>query len=91
MKHRALHPAIPFPENLLVARPAGRQEILQNDKARAALRKEWDRRRAIGTWDEANARECQDVVAEAKKERHHIRRDAILCNEDTVPNTCTLS
>eukprot|EP00969_Alexandrium_andersonii_P102313 4515826-Alexandrium_andersonii.AAC.1 len=46
-EHRPKKPGIPFPESLLVARPVNRAEVLQKPKAQAALRKEWDRLRAI--------------------------------------------
>eukprot|EP00969_Alexandrium_andersonii_P112038 4948212-Alexandrium_andersonii.AAC.1 len=52
-RHRRKIPACAFPENLFVARPVGEKEILENPKAQAALKVEWDRLRSFGTWDES--------------------------------------
>eukprot|EP00969_Alexandrium_andersonii_P109718 4839906-Alexandrium_andersonii.AAC.1 len=60
-RHRRKIPTCAFPENLFVARPVGKKEILENPKAQAALKVEWDRLRSIGTWDEAAVEEWSVV------------------------------
>ena len=44
----------------------GKAEIASSPKAKASLQKEWDKLRAINTWDESKVREWRDVAAEAK-------------------------
>eukprot|EP00969_Alexandrium_andersonii_P238934 10547295-Alexandrium_andersonii.AAC.1 len=46
-RHRRKIPTCAFPENLFVARPVGKREILENPKAQAALQVEWGRLRGI--------------------------------------------
>eukprot|EP00969_Alexandrium_andersonii_P051535 2263476-Alexandrium_andersonii.AAC.1 len=60
-------PSVPFPESLLVARPVNRAEVLQKPKAQAALKKEWDRLRAINVWDEERPHEWKDVAHESER------------------------
>jgi hypothetical protein len=51
-----------------VARPVQGKEKKENLDALAALKKEWDRLRAINTWDEKQVYEYWDVVNRLKKE-----------------------
>eukprot|EP00959_Pyramimonas_sp_CCMP1952_P396715 8312233-Pyramimonas_sp.AAC.1 len=50
--------------DVAVARSVSKDEAKANKDAQAALRKEWDRQRDIGTWKEDGVREYSDVVAE---------------------------
>ena len=49
-----------------VARPVTKKEQAGNDKARAALLKEWTKLRKLGCWDELGVREWKKVAAEAR-------------------------
>ena len=46
-----------------MARPVGRKEIQSTPKAEESLATEWDRLRAIRTWDEKGVQEYSDVIA----------------------------
>ena len=49
-----------------VARPVTKKEQAGNDKARAALLKEWTKLRKLGCWGELGVREWKKVAAEAR-------------------------
>ena len=72
-----------LPWNACVARSVGKREIETNPKAQAALKKEWDRLRAIKCWDESVVREWTDVAREAKQSQSkaHIGRIFAVCVE----------
>ena len=72
-RHRPkLHTRIPIPA--LVARPVSKRERARVPAAQAAMDKEWDRLRAVRTWDEYVVREWRDVAREAKQ-----RGEEVLC------------
>ena len=48
--------------NTAVARPVGRKEMMENDEARKAMRKEWLGQHAAGVYDFSVIREYDDVV-----------------------------
>ena len=56
--------------NTAVARPVPRKEMMENEEARKAMRKEWLGQHAAGVYDFSVVREYDDVVREAKKEWH---------------------
>ena len=62
--HEAEH-ELPF--SALVARPVSKAEIRSSSEAQAALKKEWDRLRAAGCWDESKVREWSTVAKEARE------------------------
>ena len=80
-----------------VARPVGKAERLESPGAQAALRKEWDRLRAIKCWDESRVREAYDVEAEARQKGTgvHIARIFAIRHEKKAelpeghPNLCS--
>ena len=53
--------------NTAVARPVARKEMMENEEARKAMRKEWLGQHAAGVYDFSVVREYDDVVREAKK------------------------
>ena len=53
--------------NTAVARPVARKEMMENEDARKAMRKEWLGQHAAGVYDFSVVREYDDVVREAKK------------------------
>ncbi len=55
-----------------VARSVTKKEAASNPKRQQATQKEWDRLRAIGTGDESEVRELEDVRREAKKKGQTI-------------------
>jgi hypothetical protein len=60
----------------VIARPVTKAEVANTTKAQEALIKEWDRLRALNTWDETMVREYKDVAQEAKSrnvETHFCR------------------
>jgi hypothetical protein len=61
------------PWDWCVARPAFQDEIRRSPGAQAALRKEWDRLRAINTWLEDEVEESDVVKARAKRQGVEIR------------------
>ena len=50
-----------YPDNLCVARLAGKAEIERTPAAKEAMNKEWDRLRSKYVWDDDNPREWDDV------------------------------
>ncbi|MCP4242468.1 MAG: hypothetical protein GY772_18080, partial [bacterium] len=66
-----------------VARPVRPLEWLNNPEAWAAVQKEWEMLRKIGTWDEASVREWRDVARDARRtgEKMHVGRIFTLCFE----------
>ena len=69
--------------NTAVARPVGRKEMMENDDARKAMRKEWLGQHAAGVYDFSVVREYDDVVREAKanKTEVHMARVHGICVE----------
>ena len=63
--------------NVLVARPVTRQEMESSEKGRAAIDKEWNGHRRLGTWDEATVREWRDVSSEAKSMNEKAGKEVI--------------
>ena len=53
--------------NTAVARPVARKEMMENEEARKAMRKEWLGQHAAGVYDFSVVREYDDVVREAKR------------------------
>eukprot|EP00975_Prorocentrum_lima_P035514 7463498-Prorocentrum_lima.AAC.1 len=53
-------------QNAAVARTCSLKEADKNPKAKAALYKEWERLKAINTWDESIVKEWKDVAKEAR-------------------------
>ena len=53
--------------NTAVARPVARKEMMENEEARKAMRKEWLGQHAAGVYDFSVVREYDVVVREAKK------------------------
>ena len=49
-----------------VARPVGKEELLQSRGAQASMKAEWDRLRSKVVWDENNVHEWSDVAKEAQ-------------------------
>ncbi|MCP4243129.1 MAG: hypothetical protein GY772_21455 [bacterium] len=66
-----------------VARPVRPLEWHNSPEAWAAVQKEWEMLRKIGTWDEATVREWRDVAREARRtgEKMHVGRIFTLCFE----------
>eukprot|EP00959_Pyramimonas_sp_CCMP1952_P116891 2443372-Pyramimonas_sp.AAC.1 len=54
------------------ARSVSKDEAKANQDAQAALRKEWDILRSIGTWNEKGVRAYDDVVAELNAQTAHF-------------------
>ena len=50
-----------------VARPVPKKEMLANERAIAAMHKEWNRLRDKGAWDESVVRPWKEVAREAQK------------------------
>ena len=69
--------------NTAVARPVGRKEMMENEDARKAMRKEWLGQHAAGVYDFSVVREYDDVVREAKKNgtEVHMARIHGICVE----------
>ena len=69
--------------NTAVARPVARKEMMENEDARKAMRKEWLGQHAAGVYDFSIVREYDDVVREAKKsgKEVHIARIHGICVE----------
>ena len=69
--------------NTAVARPVARKEMMENEEARKAMRKEWLGQRAAGVYDFNVVREYDDVVREAKKNgtEVHMARIHGICVE----------
>ena len=75
-----------------VARPVTKKEQAGNDKARASLLKEWNRK--LGCWDELGVREWRKVAAEARangkifdicvEKNHELPEDGELCLRDAL-------
>ena len=66
-----------------VARPVTKKEQAGNDKARAALLKEWTKLQKLGCWDELGVREWRKVAAEARANGKtvHVGRIFDICVE----------
>jgi hypothetical protein len=71
------------PWNCCVARPVFKDEIRRCPGAQAALRKEWDRLRAINTWLEDEVEEWDVVKARAKRQGVKIHMGMVfqICGE----------
>ena len=69
--------------NTAVARPVARKEMMENEDARRAMRKEWLGQHAAGVYDFSVVREYDDVVREAKKDGKevHMARIHGICVE----------
>ena len=69
--------------NTAVARPVARKEMMENEDARNAMRKEWLGQHAAGVYDFSVVREYDDVVREAKKNgtEVHMARIHGICVE----------
>ena len=69
--------------NTAVARPVARKEMMENEEARKAMRKEWLGQHAAGVFDFSVVREYDDVVREAKKNgtEVHMARIHGICVE----------
>ena len=69
--------------NTAVARPVARKEMMENEEARKAMRKEWLGQHAAGVYDFSVVREYDDVVREAKKNgtEVHMARVHGICVE----------
>ena len=69
--------------NTAVARPVARKEMMENEDARKAMRKEWLGQHAAGVYDFSIVREYDDVVREAKKsgKEVHVARIHGICEE----------
>ena len=69
--------------NTAVARPVARKEMMENEEARKAMRKEWLGQHAAGVYDFSVVREYDDVVREAKKNgtEVHMARIHGICVE----------
>jgi len=76
--------------NTAVARPVARKEMMENEDARKAMRKEWLGQHAAGVYDFSVVREYDDVVREAKKngKEVHMARIHGFCVEKNyqLPN-----
>ena len=66
-----------------VARPVARKEMMENEEARKAMRKEWLGQHAAGVYDFSVVREYDDVVREAKRNgtEVHMARIHGICVE----------
>ena len=69
--------------NAMVARQLGKKEILENIKAQAAMKLEWDGLRKAGVWDMSSVRSWKDVAREARDNgtKVHVGRIFGLCVE----------
>ena len=69
--------------NTAVARPVARKEMMENEDARKAMRKEWLGQHAAGVYDFSVVREYDDVVREAKRNgtEVHMARIHGICVE----------
>ena len=69
--------------NTAVARPVARKEMMENEDARKAMRKEWLGQHAAGVYDFSVVREYDDVVREAKRscKEVHMARIHGICVE----------
>ena len=69
--------------NTVVARPVARKEMMENEEARKAMRKEWLGQHAAEVYDFSVVREYDDVVREAKKNgtEVHMARIHGICVE----------
>ena len=69
--------------NTAVARPVARKEMMENEEARKAMRKEWLGQHAAGVYDFSVVREYDDVVREAKRNgtEVHMARIHGICVE----------
>ena len=69
--------------NTAVARPVARKEMMENEEARKAMRKEWLGQHAAGVYDFSVVREYDDVVREAKQNgtEVHMARIHGICVE----------
>jgi hypothetical protein len=67
----------------MVARPVTKKEVATSEKAKAALKLEWDRLRGIKCWDESIVRPWADVANEARRkgEKCHVGRIFAICVE----------
>ena len=64
--------------NTAVARPVARKEMMENEEARKAMRKEWLGQHAAGVYDFSVVREYDDVVREAKKNGTEVHMARII-------------
>ena len=69
--------------NTAVARPVARKEMMENEEARKAMRKEWLGQHAAGVYDFSVVTKYDDVVREAKKNgtEVHVARIHGICVE----------
>ena len=69
--------------NSAVARPVGRKEMMENEDARKAMRKEWLGQHAEGVYATDDIREYDDLVRDAKRkgEEVHMARIHGICVE----------
>jgi len=67
----------------LVVRSVGRRELESSPGAQAAMKKEWDAFRSLGTWDEKGVRPWAQVSEEARKQgvKAHVGRIFGICVE----------
>ena len=76
--------------NTAVARPVARKEMMENEDARKAMRKEWLGQHAAGVYDFSVVREYDDVVRKTKKngKEVHMARIHGICVEKNyqLPN-----
>ena len=81
--HRPLDPDFLPPWNACVARPVGRKEVKESFAAQAALKKEWDRLRQAGCWDESTVQEWAGVSSAAARDgkKAHFGRIFEICVE----------
>ena len=68
---------VPF--NVCVARPVVGKEKQSNEKAQAALQKEWSRLREIPTWDEDDVHEWSDI--QKRPGDNHVGKVFDICVE----------
>ena len=81
--HREKIPMSDYPCHCAVARPVYKREMASNPKAMAAQKKEWDRLRALGAWDDKSVVEWSVVKNRALKtdETVHVGRIFGFCVE----------
>ena len=81
--HRTRNPEEGLPINVCVARPVNKREAAADPRAQAALKKEWDRLRAIGCWNEDGVKEWGTLAREARStgETIHVGRIFAICHE----------
>ena len=72
--------------NTAVARPVARKEMMENEDACKAMRKEWLGQHAAGVYDFSVVREYDDVAREAKKsgKEVHMARIHGICVDSHV-------